>query len=77
MTWNHRILASEHKGEVYYQIHEVYYNDNGTPNSYTKNPITIGSDDIEGIKWQLEHIPKCLEKPILSVKDFPNEYKNK
>lgn len=77
MSWNHRILARKHKGEVYYQIHEVYYDDNGKPNSYTANPITISSDDIEGIKWQLEHISKCLDKPILSLEDFPNEYKNK
>jgi hypothetical protein len=26
MGWNHRILAHEHNGEVYLQIHEVYYN---------------------------------------------------
>lgn len=77
MSWNHRILASEHKNEMYYQIYEVYYDDNGKPNSYTENPITIGGDNIESIKWQLDHISKCLDKPILSIKDFPNEYKKK
>ena len=76
MSWNYRLLAKEYKGDVYYQIHEVYYDDNGKPNGYTANPITIGSNDIEGIKWQLEEITKCLDKPTLSVKDFPNEYKN-
>lgn len=77
MSWNHRVLAHESKGEVYYQVHEVYYDDNGKPNGYTANPITISGDDIESIKWQLEHISKCLEKPILSLKYFPNEYTKK
>lgn len=77
MSWNHRLLAKEYKGDVYYQIHEVYYDNKGNPNSYTANPITIGSDYIEGIKWQLEEITKCLEKPILSLNNFPKEYKQK
>ena len=25
MGWNHRILAHEHNGEIYLQIHEVYF----------------------------------------------------
>ena len=32
MGWNHRILAHEYKGEVYLQIHEVYYDEEGKLN---------------------------------------------
>ena len=39
MSWNYIILAHENNGEIYFQIHEVYYTNN-TPNGYTANPIT-------------------------------------
>ena len=32
MGWNYRILAHDYKGEVYLQIHEVYYDEEGKPN---------------------------------------------
>ena len=50
MGWNHRILAHENNGEVYFQLHEVYYKDE-VPDSYTANPITVGSESLKGIKY--------------------------
>ena len=35
---------------TYLQIHEVYYNEQGVPDSVTKNAVTVGGDDIEEIK---------------------------
>ena len=77
MTWNHRILANvQDNGSVYFQIHEVYYDKFGKPDSYTLNPITLGAEDIDGIKWTLKRIKKCLKKPILyHGEKFPKEYK--
>ena len=75
MGWNHRILA--HKQEdnsIYFSIHEVYYTNN-IPDGYTSNPISIGSEDIKGIKWTLNRMKECLKKPILWAGDrFPEEY---
>jgi hypothetical protein len=75
MGWNHRILAHKQEdGSVYLSIHEVYYT-NGIPDSYTLNPITIGSEDLKGIKWTLNRMKECLKKPILwAGESFPNEY---
>jgi len=75
MGWNHRILAHEHKYEVYLQIHEVYYNEEGVPNSYTKNGVSVGAENVEAIKWVLDKMKECVDKPILSVNNFPKEYK--
>lgn len=75
MSWNHRILAHEHKDEIYLQIHEVYYNEEGIPNGYTEKGVSVGSEDIEGINWVLDKMKECADKPILSVKNFPKEYK--
>jgi len=77
--WNHRILAHEFpNGNIEFHIHEVYYDNHGIADGCTKNPITIGGDDINSIYWQLEKIKDCLEKPILYFGDkFPQEYKKR
>jgi hypothetical protein len=75
MAWNHRILAHKQEdGSVYFSIHEVYYT-NGIPDGYTSNPISVGSEEVKGIKWTLNRMKECLKKPILWAGDgFPNEY---
>lgn len=73
-TWNHRVMAREYNSEVYLEIYEVYYT-NDIPDSYTLNPITLGSDDLKGLKWTVNRIKECLNKPILWYGDkFPNIY---
>lgn len=75
-VWNHRVLAFEQNGESYFQVHEVYYDENDKANRYAKNPISIGSETIEGINWTLNQMLECLGKPILwAGYGFPNEYK--
>ncbi len=77
MGWNHRILAHEHKGEIYLQIHEVHYDADGNPKNYSINPVPVASESIKGITWTLYKMLKCRKKPILWAGDkFPNEYKN-
>jgi hypothetical protein len=84
MGWNHRILVTEEENLVdgstyeYFQLHEVYYDDDGIPDGATKNPITIGAETFGGIEWTVDKIKECLEKPILWGDDkFPQEYKKK
>ena len=77
MSWNHRILAHENNGEVYFQLHEVYYK-NEVTDGYTANPITVGSETLKGIKWTLNKMQEAVEKPILwAGEKFPNECKVK
>ena len=78
MGWNHRILAHEHNGDVYLQIHEVYYNENGIPSNYTERAAVVGSETIKGITCTLNEMLKCNTKPILwAGEKFPNECKIK
>lgn len=73
--WNHRLLASESNGELFFSIHEVYYDKNGSPEGYTKNPIYVGAENVDGVKWVLSKMMKCLQKPILWSGDrWPEEY---
>ena len=64
MGWNHRILAHEYKGEVYLQIHEVYYDEEGKPDGYSENPIPVGSETVKGITWTLNKMLECRAKPM-------------
>jgi hypothetical protein len=74
--YNHRILATQYKDEIDFTIHEVYYDDNGIPNGYTESGVPVSSDSIEGIKWVLERMTECVNKPILWSQDrFPEVYK--
>jgi len=76
MGWNHRVLSHEHNGEVYLQIHDVYYNENGTPDGYTENPISVGSETIKGITYTLNKMLKRRTKHILwAGTKFPKECK--
>ncbi len=74
MSWNHRILAHKDGDEIYFQIHEVYYDEKGNPNSYAANAVSVGDESIEGINWTLDKMKECVNKPILSVDNFPNEW---
>ena len=74
MGWNYRILAHKDVDEMYFQIHEVYYDENGKPNSYTANSVSVGAESLDGIKSVLNKMKECANKPILLADDFPNEY---
>jgi hypothetical protein len=75
MGWNHRILAQELEGETYCAIHEVYYDENGVPSGYTADPVWVLGSSLKDIKWALRRMTEATKKPILSINNFPNEYK--
>ena len=73
--WNHRILAHQYNDEIFFQIHEVYYDKNKKPESYTKNPIYVGGEDLKSITWTLNRMLESRKKPILWAGDkFPKEF---
>jgi hypothetical protein len=74
MTWNYRILAHKYDTEWYFQVHEVYYNEQGTPVSYALAGTTIGSESLKGINQVLNQLHESLNSPILSTEDFPKEW---
>jgi len=88
--WNHRIVLHKAgqleenpdlKWEEYLAIHEVHYDDNGDPESATKDPISItgydGNDSLIEIKWTLEQMLKATEKPILYFENLEEIEKEK
>lgn len=74
MGWNYRILAHKNGDEIYFQIHEVYYDKDGKPNGYTENGSMVYAYSLNDITWVLDKMKDCANKPILLAYDFPNEY---
>jgi len=73
-TWNYRVLRHEYVSgdgdtEEYLAVHEVHY-ENDNPIGCTKEPIDLGSENLEGLRWQLEKIKEGLDKPVLDYEKF-------
>lgn len=66
MSWNHRVMrmTSEGDGDSF-GIHEVYYNADGTVENWTERAIAVYGEDVEDLRWALDRMIACLEKPIL------------
>lgn len=76
-TWNHRIMVSEHKGEKFFEIHEVHYKD-GVPDSYTADAISVHGDSLSSIGVVLNMMITACDKPALwKGKRWPQEYTGK
>jgi len=68
-TWEYRVLAREHKGEVFFEVHEIFYTD-GIPDMCTEDPVGVVGDNLAEISDTLKWMKKALKKPILSYSDF-------
>jgi len=53
----------------FYQIHEVFYDIEGNVESYTKNGVTVGGNNIEEVKWVLREMLAALDKPVLDYEE--------
>jgi hypothetical protein len=72
--WNHRVLAFQHNEEIYFKVHEVYYDSNDIPNSYAESATTIEGDGLKSLKWINDRIADAFKKPILyGGAEFPKE----
>ena len=70
MSWNHRVVRrfypNTHMDDsMLYEIYEVYYNEDGTIQGLTENPISIREESLEDLKTTLQRISKCLDNPII------------
>jgi len=72
MTWNNRIVHMTEGGADYYEICEVFYDDDGTPGGYTKVG-DLASDEPGDIKGLVELIYRDIierDMPILESEDL-------
>ena len=92
--WNHRVIAkkvpskrlNKATGEfedvmiTEFGLHEVFYDDNGKPDSFTEESlkaIEYDEDDedyLANLKQTLEWMRAACDKPILDYEKFPKVY---
>tara|TARA_R100000234_G_scaffold119897_1_gene104229 strand:- start:1186 stop:1527 length:342 start_codon:yes stop_codon:yes gene_type:complete len=59
--WNHRLVKDVESGRL--AIHEVFYDNDGTPTGYTEHPIIIDTfPDDEG--WFSDFVPETPQAAI-------------
>jgi hypothetical protein len=62
--------------ELHFRIHEVHYDDDGKPKSYTTEAVCVAGENFEDMKWSIEKMLEALDKPVLWYGPrFPEEYK--
>lgn len=77
MSWNHRVVRHkttdtfDGKEEVYYLIHEVYYNSDGSVCSMTKEGMAPHGETLDELKKDLEWMTSSLAHPVL---DYDMEF---
>ncbi len=69
MTWNNRIVRHRDKAEDYYEIHEVYYDENGKIDGVTEESIKPYGDTVEEL---IEHLEQLLKDAVRSKEDVLN-----
>lgn len=64
--WNYRVLMRQDptEGETY-EVHEVYYDEDGEISTWTERPTKVGEGSAECLKKTLEHMINALDKPVL------------
>lgn len=70
MSWNYRVIKLIDETIITYGIHEVYYDDEGEPESYTSEPIRLSAETFVELSLVLARILDALKKPVLSPDDF-------
>ena len=76
MTWNYRIIrtVSRHAltepEEEFYDIHEVYYAEDGSPNFVSENPIAIWGLTLQELKNDLVYYSDAFDLPVLEMSYF-------
>ena len=72
--YDYRILAEKTSRGIVYSIHEVELNSLDVPIKYSKIPICLINNSLENMILELENILESYDKPILSIKDFPDHF---
>lgn len=65
MAWDYRVMKRTAGDEVWYEIHEVYYDNSGRPVACTEQPSKPFGENITELAADLQYFTEALEKPPL------------
>jgi hypothetical protein len=72
VSWNHRIVR--HVGladEIYYTVHEVYYDDDDNIEAWT-DPVHPYGESEDELWRDLLHFVGAFNHPVLNEEDLPH-----
>lgn len=80
--WNYRVLYREHavpgsESVTLYDVHEVYYDDDGNPRAWSSDPISAHGESMEDVAADLRLMALALNKPALSLSALEAEMKSR
>ena len=75
MSWNYRVIKKIIGSEESFQIHEVYYNDDGTIKAWTENSIIPTGETLEELKKDFLMQLRGLDEPILDYDELEKSVK--
>ena len=70
MHWNHRIIrkVDPSSSELYFEIHEVHYDDNGKIEAWTESAVSPFGESKGELESEVRLFLKAFEKPILECR---------
>ena len=65
MGWNHRVMKHKDGEDDFFQIHEVYYTEDGEVDGYTLNGVAAGGNTLDELRSELQRMLDSLDKEVL------------
>lgn len=75
MTWNYRLIHLDVSSpdEPWYEVREVFYNDDGAVASHSEAASAIVGNDIEEAKGVVDMLREAFDKPVLLESELPGD----
>jgi len=75
--WNHRVATkllkhSDYEERIFYIV-EAHY-EKGKLFGFTQDAIGVLGENAKSLRWTLNKMKKCLDKPIIDADNFPNNW---
>ena len=74
--WNYRVIEKENRWtnkadkeyfEKYFEIHEVYYKEDGEIWAWSENPMSIYLENFKEVGQLMKQIKKAIKRPVLKL----------
>ena len=73
--WNYRVIRKHHTEthSVTYHVHEVYYREDGSIESWTQEPVAPLGETAEELREDIRYFLRAFRCPILEEKETDEE----
>lgn len=74
--WNYRVIRKPHPDSqgASYEIHEVYYRDDGTVEAWTDSPVQPYGETPEELREDIRFLLQAFRQPVLELREVDGEW---